>query len=54
MYIIIRVITSLLLIVRLSILRRETDKFSFYEVSYHFVCRSYHKVCGHSFFLVLF
>ena len=38
MYIIIRGITSLLLIVRFSILIRETDKFSFYEVYYHFVC----------------
>ena len=41
MYIIIRGITSLLLIVRFSILIRETNKFSFYEVYYHFVCRSY-------------
>ena len=38
MYIFIRGITSLLLIVRFSILIRETDKFSFYEVYYHFVC----------------
>ena len=53
MYIIIRGITSLLLIVRFSILIRETDKFSFYEVYYHFVCRSYHKVCGHSFFFII-
>ena len=53
MYIIIRGITSLLLIVRFSILIRETDKFLFYEVYYHFVCRSYHKVCGHSFFLII-
>ena len=35
MYIIIRGITSLLLIVRFSILIRETNKFSFYEVYYH-------------------
>lgn len=53
MYIIIRGITSLLLIVRFSILIRETDKSSFYEVYQHFVCRSYHKVCGHSFFFII-
>ena len=53
MYIIIRGITSLLLIIRFSILIRETDKFSFYEVYYHFVCRSYHKFCGRSFFFII-
>ena len=53
MYIIIRGITSLLLIIRFSILIRETDKFSFYEVYYHFVCRSYHKFCGFFFIIIL-
>ena len=56
MYIIIRGITSLLLIVRFSILTRETDKFSFYEVYYHFVCHHMPiiKFVDIVFFLLLF